>query len=79
MEGRKKPPWKNSGVVAFVAAVALGNFIVDVWLFKPENIVAFLIADAAILAGILVVAGRTRPPDDGGGRAGSGDVANLVP
>jgi hypothetical protein len=79
MEGQKKPIWKNPGVVALVAAVVIGNFIVDVWLFKPENVIAFLIADAAVVGGIVLWAIRRRPPDDGGGRAGSGDVANLVP
>jgi hypothetical protein len=49
MEGQKKPIWKNPGVVALVAAVVIGNFIVDVWLFKPENVIALLIADAAVV------------------------------
>lgn len=79
MEGQPKPLWKNPGVVALVTAVVLGNFIVDVWLFKPENVVAFLIADAAVIAGIVFAASRRRPPDNGGGGANSGDVANLVP
>jgi hypothetical protein len=79
MEPQSKPVWKSPGVVALVVAVVLGNFIVDMWFFKPENVVTFLIADAAFMGVLVLVAIRKRPPDDGGGGAGSGDVANLVP
>ncbi|MGZ4836226.1 MAG: hypothetical protein ACXVZZ_11370 [Terriglobales bacterium] len=79
MENQSKPLWKRPGVVAFVAAVVLVNFIADVWLFKPENVITFLIGDAVVVGGLVLVAIRRRPPNDGGGQAGSGDVANLVP
>ncbi len=80
MDSQPKPLWKNPGAVAIVAVVVIGNFVVDVWMFKPENVIAFLIADAAVVGALVLVAiRRRRPPDEGSGGAGSGDVANLVP
>jgi len=71
--------WKRPGLIVLFAVILLVNFVVDWFWFKPENIVVFLIADAAVVAAIAMAASRKLPPGKGDGGTTSSDVANFVP
>ena len=79
MTVQRKNIWKSPGAIAFIAAVLLANCVFDWLWFKPDNIFAFFVIEAVISGLIVLFVIRKRPPEDGGGGADTGDVANLVP
>jgi hypothetical protein len=58
-----RSPWRQPGVIVGIAIAVLINLVVDWLVFKPTNLVLFIVVEAVVVGGIvLVIACRSPRP-----------------
>jgi hypothetical protein len=48
----QKSPWRHPGSIAIIAVIFLINLVADWFVFKPTDLVPFIIVEALVLGGI---------------------------
>jgi len=60
----QRSPWRQPGVIVVIAAAVILNLVVDWFVFKPTNVVLFIVEEATVVAVIawLVIVRRPSGP-----------------
>ena len=58
----QRSPWRQPGVMVVIAVAVLINLVADWFVFKPTNLVLFIVAEAVVVGCIAWVVIARRPP-----------------